>query len=588
MEIPEALAARVPVNLVPTNLPGVYAARPPVAAFDPRQATPAELQAQGIFVARPGPADPPAAHISWEQAFSRTWDPEDWIVPVFESRLGVRHLLEGGQKLADGTETSPNWSGGILDGTWTAAQGTWTVPAVGASALPKDISGGWNSSSWVGLDGKISISNDVLQAGVEQSVDSVGTATYTPWYEWYAPSPPADSASVAQQNITNMTVKPGDVVFTSVQYVNVNGTTTGQIMFHNITTGKVFSLTLDPPKGADAKGNCAEWIMETPSYQDKSYASLPRFTPVYFTGAQATGAKGTTGDPLQGDTCNIVRNDHAQTVSSIASDAVTVTYVGIGWYPIHPESTFDHAHQHVTARSRMAGGLDLFVIGSDNRVYSTFWTAATGWNPGGWYVLGPSHFDHTTQRIAAVSREPGSLDLFVVGFDNVVYWLPWRSASGWAADWDQLNTNVTFDDAHQHVTVVSREAGGLDLFVIGSDNRVYSTFWTAAAGWNPGGWYVLGTDFFDHTVQRVAAVSRDSGSLDLLIIGIDNLVYWLPWRSATGWVAEWDQLSSDEVFDHASQQVEAVARSAGDIDLFAIGGDDIVRSIHWMSFTSWA
>jgi hypothetical protein len=38
--------------------------------------------------------------------------------------------------------------------------------------------------------------------------------------------------------------------------------------------------------------------------------------------------------------------------------------------------------------------------------------------------MSPDHFDHTTQRIAAVSRDPGSLDLFVVGFDDVVYWLP--------------------------------------------------------------------------------------------------------------------------------------------------------------------
>jgi hypothetical protein len=252
----------------------------------------------------------------------------------------------------------------------------------------------------------------------------------------------------------------------------------------NLTTGKVSSLVISPPTGAAASGNCAEWIMETPGLgQSHSLASLPRFSPVYFTGATAVPTPGITNPPpTSKDTINITRDGHAQTVSAYGDQTVTVTYVGIGWYPIHGEATFDHAHQHVSAVSRAAGNLDLFAIGSDNRAYTTSWTHAGGWDPGGWSVLGASHFDHTTQRIAAVSRDPGSLDLLVIGIDDVVYWLP-RSSGGWAVEWQPLSSEVTFDHTSQQIEAVARTPGDIDVFVIGGDNIVRSQHWLSFTSW---------------------------------------------------------------------------------------------------------
>ncbi|MEV5463040.1 hypothetical protein [Streptomyces sp. NPDC002788] len=45
----------------------------------------------------------------------------------------------------------------------------------------------------------------------------------------------------------------------------------------------------------------------------------------------------------------------------------------------------------------------------------------SGWN-GDWFPLSGQHiFDHQKQQIAAVSRNPEQLDLFVIGFDNKAY-----------------------------------------------------------------------------------------------------------------------------------------------------------------------
>ena len=111
-----------------------------------------------------------------------------------------------------------------------------------------------------------------------------------------------------------------------------------------------------------------------------------------------------------------------------------------GWFQLHPETVFDRATQQVAAVSRAAGNLDLFVIGFDNAVWSTFWNSDVGWNPHGWFQLHPETvFDHTTQQIAAVSRAPGNLDLFVIGFDEIVWSTFWNDRLGWNPEgWRQV------------------------------------------------------------------------------------------------------------------------------------------------------
>lgn len=49
------------------------------------------------------------------------------------------------------------------------------------------------------------------------------------------------------------------------------------------------------------------------------------------------------------------------------------------------------------------------------------------WNPDWFPLPGQAVFDHEKQQIAAVSRAPGNLDLFVVGFDNKVWTTFWAA-----------------------------------------------------------------------------------------------------------------------------------------------------------------
>ena len=84
-------------------------------------------------------------------------------------------------------------------------------------------------------------------------------------------------------------------------------------------------------------------------------------------------------------------------------------------------------------------------------------------------------FDHKAQKIAAVSRGPNNLDLFVIGFDNRVYTHFWNGQ--WNGDWFPLPGQHVFDNKKQQIAAVSRGQQNLDLFVLGLDNRAYTQFW---------------------------------------------------------------------------------------------------------------
>ena len=153
------------------------------------------------------------------------------------------------------------------------------------------------------------------------------------------------------------------------------------------------------------------------------------------------------------------------------------------WFPLPGQAVFDRDRQRIAAVSRAPGNLDLFVIGFDNKVWTTFWPNAQGhWN-GDWFPLpGQAVFDRDRQQIAAVSRAPGNLDLFVIGFDNHVWTTFWSDATGWNADWFPLPGQAVFDHEKQQIAAVSRAQGNLDTFVIGFDNKAWTTFW---GSWAP-------------------------------------------------------------------------------------------------------
>ncbi|MGO9719788.1 MAG: hypothetical protein ACLPIG_20150 [Methylocella sp.] len=278
------------------------------------------------------------------------------------------------------------------------------------------------------------------------------------------------------------------------------------------------------------------------------------------------------------------------------------------WGPLPGQAVFDRSTQKIAAVSRDPGNLDLFVIGNDGgagttngHVWTTAWSSATGWNADWGPLPGQAVFDRNTQKIAAVSRAPGNLDLFVIGNDSHVWTTAWSSATGWNADWRPLPGQAVFDLDTQHVAAVSRAPDHLDLFVIGNDGgvgttngHVWTTAWSSATGWNADWGPLPGQAVFDRSTQKIAAVSRDPNHLDLFVIGNDSHVWTTAWSSATGWNVDWGPLPGQAVFDLNTQNIAAVSRDPGNLDLFVIGNDGgagttngHVWTTAWSSATGW-
>jgi len=256
------------------------------------------------------------------------------------------------------------------------------------------------------------------------------------------------------------------------------------------------------------------------------------------------------------------------------------------WSALPGQAVPDCDKQQVTAVARAPGSLDLFFIGPDNRVRSTCWSEAGGWN-GDWFAVpGDAVFDRHTQKIAAVSRAPGNLDLFVIGFDNRVWSTFWSDLLGWHGDWFPLPGKAVFDHQTQHIAAVARTPLNLDLFVIGFDQRGWSTAWSTAHGWLGDFFPLPGHAVFDYETQRIAAVARAPGSLDLFVFGPDRHAWSTYWSDADGWHADWFPLPGRTQFD-PSQHIAAVARSADHLDLFAVGLDHHVWSSFWSAARGW-
>src|SRR5437870_1122879 len=128
-------------------------------------------------------------------------------------------------------------------------------------------------------------------------------------------------------------------------------------------------------------------------------------------------------------------------------------------------------YSSVTAIARNPDHLHLFVTGTDNGIYSTYWDNASPWKS---CLRIDDGFAKGANSVAAVARDPDHLDLFVTGTDGGIYSTYWDSASGWAW-WFRINDD--FAKGRSPVTAISRGFDHLDLFIGCTDGGIYWTYW---------------------------------------------------------------------------------------------------------------
>ena len=136
----------------------------PRRGFDPLTASAKDLEEAGF---PPRPTDR-ALLARYERFFNRTKGKFQYIEPTFRvDPTKSTHPQPGSTTGAGGTESSNNWSGGVVYApsgqSFTWVEGELVVPNVYPTAQNQ-----WQyCASWIGLDGDGS--GDVCQAGIEDT-----------------------------------------------------------------------------------------------------------------------------------------------------------------------------------------------------------------------------------------------------------------------------------------------------------------------------------------------------------------------------------------------------------------------------------
>jgi hypothetical protein len=211
------------------------------------------------------------------------------------------------------TIVSVGWAGYIVSSSFnlrrdiTSVSGSWTVPAVNASA------GDGYSSAWVGIGGQQD--KTLIQVGTEQNVIN-GQAYYDAWYEML----PAYSTK-----IDGITITPGDQISASITLVN-SGANQWNIQITDATTGQFFSQDFV----YNASRSSGEWILERSTVNGR-ISNLADFGSVTFSNCRV-GLSSDTG-VIGNFTYSIVhmtnqQYDRLATTSLLAADGAsfTVTY----------------------------------------------------------------------------------------------------------------------------------------------------------------------------------------------------------------------------------------------------------------------
>ena len=220
---------------------------------------------------RPNADEVPKAFNAWLRCVSM---PGYRIKPKLVSNPDIEHGKAKQQSLANFS----NWCGFerlrsmrfssarkgavALSEPYDWVMGTWHVPFVTSEPGGKTY-----SSMWVGLDGDGE--TDLAQAGTGQEATNINLGfiqfTLTNYYAWTEFLPQEQN----EQVISNVTISPGDEIFTEVSVSGNDGVLSqdgafGRFFIMNLTTGAYASIST-PRAAMTVNGREAVWIMERPT-----------------------------------------------------------------------------------------------------------------------------------------------------------------------------------------------------------------------------------------------------------------------------------------------------------------------------------
>jgi len=176
---------------------------------------------------------------------------------------------------------------------------------------------------------------------------------------------------------------------------------------------------------------------------------------------------------------------------------------------------------------------------------------------------------------AACAQDANSLDVFVQGTDNALWYRHYQSGSGWSA-WQSLGGRLTSAPA-----AASRSAGKIDVFVRGTDGALWSKA-TADGGTSWSNWYKIGGQLLAGTGP--AAYEWGGARIGVFVTGTNKALYHISYDASGPW-SSWQSLGGTLTSSPA-----ATSPTSGVIDVYGRGGDGALWSREYKNnaWSSWS
>lgn len=276
-------------------------------------------------------------------------------------------------------------------------------------------------------------------------------------------------------------------------------------------------------------------------------------------------------------------------VFGVAALAASPATAANGWADFRDIGGYFPSTAPVVAVVRGANEIDLFVVGNEGDVYTSRWVDGRDWSGIGnkWRDIGGNF--PPGAPVTAISRNPDQLDVFITGNDGHVYTSYWTAGSKWSGldnNWTDLGG--VFPPGAP-VTAIARSADTIDLFITGAQGDVYTSNWSTSSPWSGvnDNWKDIGGVF--PPGASIAAVARNAGQIDLFVTGNQGDVYTSWWTSGvTDWTGignKWTDIGG--VFP-AGARVAAASRTPDRIDLLVTGNNGNVYSSWWREGGDWS
>ena len=219
----------------------------------------------------------------------------------------------------------------------------------------------------------------------------------------------------------------------------------------------------------------------------------------------------------------------------------------------------------ITAVSRVPGSMEVWYVGGNGSVQDRYWYDGGQWQG---FELAPAGSAATTGGIKAVSRIPNSMELWYVGANGSIQDRYWYEGGQWQGfELSPAGSASTTGG----ITAVSRIDNSMEVWYVGGNGSIQDRYWYDGGQWQG---FELSPAGSASTTGGIAAVSRIPNSMELWYVGANGSVQDRFWYDGGQWQGfEISPAGSAS----ATGRIAAVSRIPGSMEIFYVGPDGSVE-----------